>query len=151
MRSGASWACNWAMRQLLSIFPPRMVSRKWTFQLSSGHTLPMAAAAPPSAMTVWALPSRDLHTSAVRWPSSTRFDGGAQAGPAGADDDDVVVVGLVVRGWCRARHAQKIFRSENTSLATSRTYRSANATMARLAHAICMCRALSGVVSFHSR
>ncbi len=58
------------MRQLLSILPPRMVSRKCTFQLSSGHTLPMAAAAPPSAMTVWALPSSDLHTKAVRWPSS---------------------------------------------------------------------------------
>ena len=26
------------MRQLFSIFPPRMVSRKWTFQLSSGYT-----------------------------------------------------------------------------------------------------------------
>jgi hypothetical protein len=58
------------MRQLLSILPPRMVSRKWTCQLSSGQTLPMAAAAPPSAMTVWALPSRDLHTRAVRSPRS---------------------------------------------------------------------------------
>src|SRR5919206_3072294 len=28
----------------------------------------MAAAMPPSAMTVWALPSSDLHTSAVRAP-----------------------------------------------------------------------------------
>ena len=35
-RSGASRAWIWAMRQLLSIFPPRMVSRKWTSQLSSG-------------------------------------------------------------------------------------------------------------------
>src|SRR5580698_4502236 len=70
MRSGASWACSCAMRQLLSSLPPRMVSRKCTFQLSSGQTLPMAAAAPPSAMTVWALPSRDLHTSAVRSPRS---------------------------------------------------------------------------------
>src|SRR5262245_63697421 len=48
------------MRQLLSILPPRMVSRKCTCQLSSGHTLPRAAAIPPSAMTVWALPSNDL-------------------------------------------------------------------------------------------
>ena len=84
------------MRQLLSILPPRMVSRKCTFQLSSGHTLPMAAAAPPSAMTVWALPSSDLHTRAVRCPRSLGLDGGPQPGPAGADDDDVVVVGLVV-------------------------------------------------------
>ena len=58
------------MRQLLSILPPRMVSRKWTCQLSSGHTLPMAAAMPPSAMTVCALPSSDLQTIAVRSPRS---------------------------------------------------------------------------------
>src|ERR1700722_2089593 len=70
MRSGASSACNWAMRQLLSIFPPRIVSRKSTIQLSSGHTFPIAAAAPPSAMTVWALPRRDLQTIAVRRPRS---------------------------------------------------------------------------------
>src|SRR5215467_2379464 len=59
-RSGDSWAWSWAMRQLLIILPPRMVSRKCTCQLSSGHTLPMAAAIPPSAMTVWALPRSDL-------------------------------------------------------------------------------------------
>jgi hypothetical protein len=57
-----------AMRQWFSIFPPRMVSRKWTCQLSSGHTLRSAAAMPPSAMTVCALPRRDLHTMAVRTP-----------------------------------------------------------------------------------
>src|ERR1700749_4073147 len=47
-----------------------MVSRKWTFQLSSSHTLPMAAPAPPSAMTVWALPSRLLQMTAVLAPAS---------------------------------------------------------------------------------
>src|SRR5262249_33017583 len=56
------------MRQLLSILPPRMVSRKWTCQLSSAMTFPMAAAMPPSAMTVWALPSSDLQISAVFAP-----------------------------------------------------------------------------------
>ena len=56
------------MRQLLSILPPRMVSRKWTCQLSWGQTLPSAAAMPPSAMTVWALPSSDLQMRAVRAP-----------------------------------------------------------------------------------
>ena len=56
------------MRQLLSILPPRMVSRKWTCQLSSFQTLPMAAAMPPSAMTVWALPRSDLQISAVLTP-----------------------------------------------------------------------------------
>ena len=58
------------MRQLLSILPPRMVSRKWTCQLSSGQTWPMAAAMPPSAMTVCALPRSDLQTSAIRRPRS---------------------------------------------------------------------------------
>ena len=62
------------MRQLLSILPPRMVSRKCTFQLSSDQTLPMAAAAPPSAITVWALPKRDLQTNAVRRPPLLGLD-----------------------------------------------------------------------------
>src|SRR3954466_3876789 len=58
------------MRQWLSIFPPRMVSRKCTRQLSSGHRLAIAAAIPPSAITVCALPSSDLQTTAVRAPFS---------------------------------------------------------------------------------
>ena len=56
------------MRQLFSILPPRMVSRKWTSQPSSGHTLRSAAAMPPSAMTVCALPRSDLQMIAVRTP-----------------------------------------------------------------------------------
>src|ERR1700752_3216412 len=56
------------MRQLLSILPPRMASRKCTCQLSSGHTLPIAAAMPPSAMTVWALPRSDLQTRPTDTP-----------------------------------------------------------------------------------
>ena len=48
--------------------PPRMVSRKWTCQLSLLLTLPMEAAMPPSAITVWALPNSDLQTMAVRSP-----------------------------------------------------------------------------------
>ena len=80
------------MRQLFSILPPRIVSRKCTSQLSSGQTLPSAAATPPSAMTVWALPRSDLHTSAVRAPSCACLDGGTKPGAAGADDEDVEVV-----------------------------------------------------------
>src|SRR2546425_2394671 len=67
-RSGASWAWSWALRQLFSILPPRMVSRKCTCQLSSGHTLPSAAAMPPSAITVWALPRSDLQMSPTDTP-----------------------------------------------------------------------------------
>src|SRR4051794_9162584 len=47
-----------------------MVSRKCTCQLSSSQRLPIAAAMPPSAITVCALPSSDLQTSAVRAPAS---------------------------------------------------------------------------------
>src|SRR4029077_19357319 len=69
-RSGASLACSSAIRQLFRNLPPRMVSRKWTCQLSFGFTLPMAAAQPPSAMTVCALPNRDLEMIAVFLPFS---------------------------------------------------------------------------------
>jgi hypothetical protein len=47
-----------------------MVSRKWTCQLSFEFTLPIAAAAPPSAITVCALPNSDLQMIAVRRPPS---------------------------------------------------------------------------------
>src|SRR5688572_31128196 len=68
------------MRQTLRNLPPRIVSRKWIFQLSRGSTLPIAAAMPPSAITVCALPSRlllitpvdsfcALHSIAARRPA----------------------------------------------------------------------------------
>src|SRR5713101_1008309 len=56
------------MRQLLISWPPRIVSWKWTLQLSCGSRLPSAAAIPPSAMTVCALPSNDLQTTATSAP-----------------------------------------------------------------------------------
>jgi hypothetical protein len=62
-------ACSSAIRGLFRNFPPRIVSRKCTIQLSFGLTLPMAAAHPPSAMTVCALPKRDLEMIAVRLPA----------------------------------------------------------------------------------
>src|SRR5438094_284176 len=61
-RSGASFACSSAMRQLFTYWPPRIVSAKCTRQLSRSSTFASAAAMPPSAITVCALPSRDLHT-----------------------------------------------------------------------------------------
>src|SRR5438309_6780232 len=69
-RAGASWACSWAMRQLLTYWPPRMVSAKWTFQLSRGSTLASAAAMPPSAITVCALPKSDLQISPTDTPAA---------------------------------------------------------------------------------
>ena len=84
------------MRQLLRYWPPRIVSAKWTFQLSRSSTLASAAAMPPSAMTVCALPSSDLQTRPTDTPARRRLDRGAQAGAAGADDEHVVLVRLVL-------------------------------------------------------
>ncbi len=47
-----------------------MVSRKCTIQLSREFTFPIAAAAPPSAITVCALPNSDLEMIAVFLPAS---------------------------------------------------------------------------------
>ena len=80
----------------------------------------MAAAMPPSAMTVCALPSSDLQTSAVRGAVPRGLDRRAQPGAAGADDDDVVVVRLVL-GHAVARIAQKNLGSWMAPLATRRT------------------------------
>ena len=105
------------MRQLLSNLPPRIVSRKWTCQLSSGQTLPSAAAMPPSAITVCALPSSDLQTSAVSRALRRGLDRRAQPGAAGADDEDVVLVRLVLA----RRPSETILGSAMTPVATSRT------------------------------
>ena len=64
------------------------------------------------------------------------FDGGAQPGAAGADDQHVVFVRLVFG------HAQKILQSVQTPIEHSRTYRSVNATQNRLHQAQTMCRRL---------
>src|SRR4026207_1320604 len=100
------------MRRWFIILPPSMVSLKWTCQLSCGSTLPMAAATPPSAITVWALPSSDLQ---IRPPSGPRgvgfaqqrladrpaigalclrFNGRAQARAARADHQYIVFISL---------------------------------------------------------
>src|SRR5882724_2512043 len=47
-----------------------MVSAKCTFQLSRSSTLARAAAIPPSAITVCALPRSDLQTSPTRTPAA---------------------------------------------------------------------------------
>ena len=69
-----------------------MVSRKWTCQLSLLLTLPMLAAMPPSAMTVCALPNRDLQMTATRIPASRARS--PRFGATGTDDEDVVLVAL---------------------------------------------------------
>src|SRR3954468_811071 len=69
-RAGASFACSSAIRQLLTYWPPRRVSAKCTRQLSRSSTLASAAATPPSAITVCALPRRLLQTSPTLAPAA---------------------------------------------------------------------------------
>ncbi len=59
-------------------------------QLSFGLTLPIAAAQPPSAMTVCALPNSDLEMTAVRLPAWRASIAARRPGAAGADHYDVV-------------------------------------------------------------
>ena len=68
---------------------------------------------PPSAMTVCALPSRDLQTTAVRAPALVGFDRGPQARTPRPDDDDVVLVPLELH--------QKNLRSEIVPVASRKT------------------------------
>ena len=79
------------MRQLLRYWPPRMVSAKWTFQLSRSSTLASAAAMPPSAITVWALPSSDLQTRPTETPAAEASIAARRPGAAGADHQHVVL------------------------------------------------------------
>ncbi len=69
-RSGASLAWISAIRGWFRYWPPRMVSEKWTRQLSRSSTLDRAAATPPSAITVWALPRSDLETTPTLAPTA---------------------------------------------------------------------------------
>ena len=73
-----------------------------------------------------------------------RLDRRPQAGPAGADHDDVEGVGLEVGH-------QKNRGSSIVPVATRRTYRSVSATHTRLIQAICMWRALSVETSRQKR
>ena len=66
-----------------------------------GRRGPSAAATPPSAMTVCALPSSDLQTSPTSAPAALRRDRRPQPGPARADHEDVVRARL---GTCRFGH-----------------------------------------------
>jgi hypothetical protein len=85
------------MRQLLSILPPRMVSRKWTCQLSSGHTLPMAAADAALRHDGVRLAEEGLADRGRPDPLAVGFDRRAQPGAARADDDDVVLVATLAK------------------------------------------------------
>src|SRR6476659_4235590 len=68
-RSGACFACSSAIRQLFMYWPPRIVSAKCTRQLSRSSTFASAAATPPSAITVCALPRSDLQTRPTLAPA----------------------------------------------------------------------------------
>ena len=83
------------MRQLLSILPPRMVSRKWTCQLSSVHTLPMRRRDAAFGHDGVGLAEERLADERGLHPGRARLDGRAEPRPARPDDEDVVLVGLV--------------------------------------------------------
>ena len=109
---GLRWACSSAIRQLFTYWPPRIVSAKCTFQLSRSSTFASAAAMPPSAMTVCALPSNDLQMRPTRLPASRRFDRRAQSRAACADDQDIMFKRL---------ERQRILQSVSTPIEQRRT------------------------------
>ena len=79
-----------------------MVSAKWTSQLSSASTLPIPAAMPPSAMTVCALPSSDLVTTATRQPASAAAMAAripAPPAPTTRTSQSIVSYGSAVTVW----------------------------------------------------
>jgi hypothetical protein len=94
-RSGASLPCSSAIQGLFRNFPPRMVSRKCTRQLSFGLTFPITAAQPPPAITVCALPNSDLEMIAPL-AAQPRLDRRPQPGAARADHHHVAGVAIHV-------------------------------------------------------
>jgi hypothetical protein len=116
-RSGASLAWSSAMRQLLRYWPPRMVSAKWTIQLSRSSTLASAAATPPSAMTVCALPRSDLQTSPTFTPpADASIAARSPAPPAPTTRTSYSCISCSAIG-----RPQKILMSGILPIATSRT------------------------------
>ena len=94
---------------LLTYWPPRIVSAKWTFQLSRSSTLASAAAIPPSAITVCALPRQRFANHADRNAGRRSFDRRAQSGAAGADHENVVL-GFVFGHWGSLKRNVKVAR-----------------------------------------
>ena len=82
------------MRQLLSILPPRMVSRKWTSQLSSGQTLPERRGDAALGHHRVGLAEEGLAHQRRAGAHLARLDGGPEPRATGTDDDDVEVVPL---------------------------------------------------------
>src|SRR5215510_3306573 len=106
-----------------------MVSRKWTFQLSFGFTLPIAAALGHDRVRLAEQGLGDDRGLLARQPG---LDGRPQPRTAGADHHDVVAEpGDVAH--------QKNLGSEIAPLATSRMYRSVNSTQYSDTQAYCMC------------
>ena len=108
-------------------FAALIVSRKCVRQLSALSTLGIAAARPPSAITVCALPSRDLHTTPrSRLARALRLRLEARA--ARADDEDIMFVSFVLG-------SHRIRMSFNAPEATKRIYKSVRPTEIMLTHA----------------
>ena len=96
-RSGASFACSSAIRQLFTYWPPRMVSAKCTRQLSRSSTFAERRGHAALGHHGVRLAEQRLRHDADARARRRGADRRAQAGAAGADDEDVVLERLVLR------------------------------------------------------
>ena len=95
---GASLACSSAMRQLLTYWPPRMVSAKWTRQLSRSSTLPMRRRHAAFGHDRVRLAEQRFADQPDFHARRRGFDGRAQTRAARADDQHVVFKCFVIGG-----------------------------------------------------
>ena len=85
------------MRQLLTYWPPRMVSAKWTFQLSRSSTLAMRRGHAAFGHHRVGFAQQRLADQADGDAAGRRFDCGTQPGAARPDDEDVVRIRVHAR------------------------------------------------------
>ena len=104
------------MRQLLRYWPPRIVSAKWTRQLSRSSTLPIAAAIAAFGHHRVRLAEQRLADEPDAHALRRGFDRRAQAGAAGADDEHVVLDRLIL-GAHRAAPMTALNVAEGETLA----------------------------------
>ena len=112
------------MRQLLTYWPPRIVSAKCTFQLSRSSTFASAAATPAFGHDRVGLAEERLADQADLHAGRRGLDGRAQPGAAGANHQHVVFVRF------ESRHRMR--KSVQMPIEQSRTYTSVKATQKRL-------------------
>ncbi len=108
------------MRGLLRYWPPRMVSAKWTRQLSRSSTLRHGGRDAAFGHDGVRFAEQRFADHADAHAGRRGFDGRAQARAARADHQHIVFEGLIIGH-------QRILQSVQMPMAHSRTYRSENA------------------------